>query len=59
MRTCFPRRTRRRIAGLSLLLCMSFALLIWLKLRLVTAVPRTAYAHPEQPTPQGHSAPAR
>jgi hypothetical protein len=31
----------------------SFALLIWAKLRLVTGVPRTAYAVPEEtPTPK-------
>lgn len=31
----------------SLALALGFALLIWLKLRVVTSVPRTAYAQPE------------
>lgn len=29
------------------LACLGFAMLIWLKLRVVTGVPRTAYADPE------------
>jgi hypothetical protein len=40
--------SRRKIAVLSVLGCCSFALLIWTKLRLVTGVPRTAYADPAE-----------
>ncbi|GJQ30629.1 MAG: hypothetical protein HBSAPP03_25130 [Phycisphaerae bacterium] len=32
-------------------LALGFALLIWLKLRVVTGVPRTAYADPESVEP--------
>ncbi len=32
-------------------LVLGFALLFWLKLRVVTGVPRTAYAEPENGTP--------
>jgi hypothetical protein len=35
----------------------SFALLIWAKLRLVTGVPRTAYAQPENQQPPKPKAP--
>lgn len=28
--------------------CAAFALVIWIKMRVVTAVPRTAYAEPER-----------
>jgi hypothetical protein len=50
----------KAVAALALLGCMSFAMLIWYKLRVVTNVPRTAYAEPEQtqtsPTPAEESA---
>jgi hypothetical protein len=37
----------RVFATLALVGCMGFAMLIWYKLRVVTNVPRTAYAEPE------------
>lgn len=46
-----PQKVQSRakfIAALAMLGCMSFAMLIWYKLRVVTNVPRTAYAEPEQ-----------
>lgn len=42
----------RRPTGLLMVaFCMGFAMLIWLKLRVVTGVPRTAYAEPEARVP--------
>jgi hypothetical protein len=38
----------RALTACALLGCMGFAMLIWYKLRVVTNVPRTAYAEPEQ-----------
>lgn len=41
----------RRIGGM-VFLCLAagvFSLLIWAKLRVVTGIPRTAYAEPENP----------
>ncbi len=37
----------RAFAALALVGCMGFAMLIWYKLRVVTNVPRTAYAEPK------------
>ncbi|CAG0974460.1 hypothetical protein PHYC_01428 [Phycisphaerales bacterium] len=42
-----PIRSRTSTVLLSLGLALGFALLIWLKLRVVTSIPRTAYAEPE------------
>ncbi|MDX2132921.1 MAG: hypothetical protein SFY69_12795 [Planctomycetota bacterium] len=39
---------RRQTILLSVMLMGGFALLIWLKLRVVTGVPRTAYADPTE-----------
>lgn len=47
---------QRRIVGLFAVAGGSLALLIWLKLRLVTGVPRTAFADPEANDPRSHHA---
>jgi|GEM_PF-5143919 len=49
---------RRRELSLFAVACGGFALLIWFKLRMVTGVPRTAYADPDPsvpPVPTGTS----
>jgi len=43
--------SRRSAALLTCGLVLGFALLFWLKLRVVTGVPRTAYAEPQNGTP--------
>jgi hypothetical protein len=48
--------TSRQTATWFMVACCSFALLIWAKLRLVTGVPRTAYAEPEKAPPKGDEA---
>jgi hypothetical protein len=45
--------------GLLCLVLAGFALLFWARLKLVTGVPRTAYADPSQSGPAGPSAPRR
>jgi len=45
-----PVRHRRELS-LFAVACGGFALLIWFKLRMVTGVPRTAYADPDPPVP--------
>jgi hypothetical protein len=50
-----PWRRSRAVASLALF-GGAFALLIWMKLRVVGGVPRTAYADPNE-TPQAQSAP--
>ena len=54
------RRQRKAVAAsgavAATLVC---TLLIWAKLRLVTDIPRTAYATPPQPVAQGHAQDAR
>ena len=54
-------RTRRawRIALLAATLTGGLALLIWTKLRLVTGVPKTAYADPEKDKPAAGADPAQ
>lgn len=42
----------RAFAALALVGCMGFAMLIWYKLRVVTNVPRTAYAEPKDQVQQ-------
>jgi hypothetical protein len=46
-----------RTGLLGVMLCGSLALLIWNKLRLVTGTPRSAYAVPDEQSPQGKNAP--
>jgi hypothetical protein len=48
-----PRKPRRPLAILGLCLALGFGTFMWLKLRVVTNVPRSAYADPEvvAPTP--------
>lgn len=48
---------RRRELSLFAVACGGFALLIWFKLRMVTGVPRTAYADPDPPVPPGPPVP--
>lgn len=54
-------KIRRTVVTIACTLGVTFAaMLIWRKLRIVTGVPRTAYAHPEQPAdsaPKPHHAP--
>lgn len=45
---CPPRRRTWRFALLAAALTGGLALLIWTKLRLVTGVPKTAYADPDK-----------
>ena len=45
-------RDRRSVLyALSSTLCLTLAMFIWMKLRVVTGVPRTAYAEPEIAVP--------
>ncbi|MCE7973808.1 MAG: hypothetical protein DYG92_05685 [Leptolyngbya sp. PLA1] len=53
-----PVRHRRELS-LFAMACGGFALLIWFKLRMVTGVPRTAYADPDPPEPPAPRAPAQ
>ncbi|MBS0189369.1 MAG: hypothetical protein JSS51_14995 [Planctomycetes bacterium] len=48
-----------RSAGVSLAMVLCLGMLIWVKLRLVTNVPRTAYAEPDRRLvePKKHPAP--
>lgn len=48
-----PSKPRRPLAILGLCLALGFGTFMWLKLRVVTNVPRSAYADPEvvQPSP--------
>jgi hypothetical protein len=52
-----PVRHRRELS-LFAVACGGFALLIWFKLRMVTGVPRTAYADPDPPVPPQPRAPS-
>ncbi|QOI99011.1 MAG: hypothetical protein HRU70_00280 [Phycisphaeraceae bacterium] len=51
LRTRRPLRLSRAATPL-LMIGGGFALLIWMKLRLVTGVPRTVYAEPPAPPPR-------
>jgi hypothetical protein len=45
-------RRRRIIRACGIFACSAFALLLWSKLKLVSGIPKTAYATPEaDPTP--------
>lgn len=59
-----PSSTRKRIAGIACLMLSVVAILLWGRLKLVTGVPRSAYAEPKQgfkpgiPTPGAAGKPA-
>ncbi len=57
MSTCHSQKTKHNdrrsvVYALGSTLCLTLAMFIWMKLRVVTGVPRTAYAEPEITTPK-------
>ena len=61
MSTPAARNGRKVFGTAGLFLCLSIAMLVWMKLRLVTNLPRSVYAEPapRQPQPETPKAQAK